>query len=132
MGKQLSGKRVAFMVTDGVEQTELTRPWEAVTEAGAQAELISLSAGEIRGFNHLDKADTFKVDRTFDKADPSDYDALVLPGGVANGDFLRADKQAVVFAAVSLSKASQSADLPRCLDARGGRRGQGPNADLMA
>lgn len=98
MAKDLSGKRVAFMATDGVEQVELTRPWEAVTEAGAQAELISLEPGEIQGFDHLDKADTFTVDRTFGEAEPSDYDALVMPGGVANGDFLRVDKRAVAFA----------------------------------
>ena len=87
----LDGKRVAFLATDGVEQIELTRPWEAVTEAGGIPELISLRGGEIQGFEHLDKADTFGVDRTAEEASADDYDGLVLPGGVANSDALRVD-----------------------------------------
>jgi protease I len=94
----LDGKRVAFMATDGVEQIELTRPWDAIKEAGGSPELVSLEEGEIQGFDHLDKADTFTVDRTAADARESDYDALVLPGGVANPDFLRVNEDAVGFA----------------------------------
>lgn len=93
----IEGKRVAFIATDGVEQVELDRPWQAVTDAGGRPELISLRAGEIQGFNHLDKGDRRSVDRVIDEAQASDYDALVLPGGVANGDFVRADDRAVRF-----------------------------------
>src|SRR3954454_24145603 len=93
----LDGKRVAFLATDGVEQIELTEPWKAVEEAGAKPELVSLETGEIQGFNHLDKADTFGVDRVVAEEDAGDYDALVLPGGVANPDALRMDEDAVGF-----------------------------------
>jgi protease I len=93
----IEGKRVAFLATDGVEQVELDRPWQAVTEAGGQPELVSLASGEIQAFNHLDKGDTKPVDKVVDDADPDSYDALVLPGGVANGDFVRADERAVRF-----------------------------------
>jgi protease I len=97
MANQLNAKRVAFLATDGVEQVELTEPWKAVEQAGAKAQLISVSDGEVQAFNHLDKADTFPVDRTAKDADASDYDGLVLPGGVANSDFLRMDEDAVGF-----------------------------------
>jgi protease I len=93
----IDGKRVAFLATDGVEQVELDRPWQAVTEAGGRAELVSLEAGDIQAFNHLDKGDTKHVDTAIDDASPDSYDALVLPGGVANGDFVRADERAVRF-----------------------------------
>ena len=96
---ELDGKRIAFLVAnEGVEQVELTEPWKAVEEAGAQPELVSLKEGKVQAFNHLDKGDTFDVDRTVADADASDYDALVLPGGVANPDFLRMDERAVAFA----------------------------------
>jgi protease I len=98
MATELQGKKIAFLVAnEGVEQVELTEPWKAVEAAGGSPELISLEAGEIQAFNHLDKADTFKVDKTVSDADASDYDGLVLPGGVANPDFLRADEDAVSF-----------------------------------
>jgi protease I len=97
MAEDLKGKTVAFLAADGVEQVELTEPWKAVESAGATAKLISVSDGEIQGFNHLDKADTFSVDQTAGEADPSQFDALVLPGGVANPDFLRTDEDAVAF-----------------------------------
>jgi protease I len=93
----LNGKRIAFLATDMVEQVELTEPWKAVEEAGATPELVSLDDGEIQGFNHYDKADTFPVDRTVDEATPDDYDGLVLPGGVGNPDTLRMDDNAVGF-----------------------------------
>jgi protease I len=88
----LEGKRVAFLAAEGVEQVELEEPRKAVEEAGGSAELISLESGEVQAFNHLDKADTFPVDKTVSEADPDAYDALVLPGGVANPDALRTDE----------------------------------------
>ena len=80
-----------------MEQVELTEPWKAVEDEGGTPELISLESGEIQGFNHLDKGDTFKVDQPVADASAADYDGLVLPGGVANPDFLRANEDAVRF-----------------------------------
>ena len=97
MGKKLEGKRVAFLATDMVEQIELTEPWKAVRDEGARVELISLEEGKIQGFNHYDKADEFAVDRTVEEASASDYDALVIPGGVGNPDTMRGDENAVGF-----------------------------------
>ncbi len=98
MVNELSGKTVAFLVApEGVEQIELTEPWEAVKQAGGTPQLISTDAGEIQAFNHLDKGDTFPVDRPVREASPDDFDGLVLPGGVANPDFLRGDPDAVAF-----------------------------------
>jgi protease I len=97
MPNRLEGKRVAFLATDGVEQVELTEPWKAVESEGGQPELVSLESGEIQGFDHLDKDKTFSVDKAVADADAGDYDGLVLPGGVANPDFLRADEDAVRF-----------------------------------
>jgi protease I len=94
---QLKGKTIAFLATDGVEQIEYTEPRKAVEQAGAAAQLVSLESGEIQGFNHLDKGDTFPVDKAVAEASADDYDGLVLPGGVANPDFLRNDKDAVRF-----------------------------------
>ena len=93
----LDGKRVAFLATDGVEQVELTEPWNAVKQAGGEPVLLSLEEGTIQGFEHLDKADEFNVDETVAGARAEDYAGLVLPGGVANPDFLRADADAVRF-----------------------------------
>jgi protease I len=97
VGKKLEGKRVAFLATDMVEQVELTEPWKAVRDEGARVELISLDEGKIQGFNHYDKADEFAVDRTAEEASASDYDALVIPGGVGNPDTMRGDENAVAF-----------------------------------
>jgi protease I len=95
---QLQGRTVAFLVaSEGIEQVELTGPWQAVEQAGGTPRLLSPEAGSVQAFNHLDKADTFEVDQTVADADPSSYDALVLPGGVANPDALRTDKGAVDF-----------------------------------
>ena len=93
----LQGKKVAFLATDTVEQVELTKPWKAVEDAGGKPELISLEDGEIQGFNHYDKADTFQVDRTVEDVSVGDYDALVIPGGVGNPDTMRSDENAVRF-----------------------------------
>jgi protease I len=98
MSDQLQGKRIAFlMANEGVEQVELTKPLETVRDAGAEADLLAPESGEIQAFNHLDKGDTFPVDRPVGDADASDYDALVLPGGVANPDVLRTKTEAVEF-----------------------------------
>jgi len=94
---RLQGKRVAFLAADMVEQVELTEPWKAVKDEGGTPELVSLKEGEIQGFNHYDKADTYKVDRTVEEARADDYDALVIPGGVGNPDALRTDENAVRF-----------------------------------
>jgi protease I len=96
MGK-LNGKKIAFLATDGVEQVELIEPRKAVEAEGAEVELISLEKGEFQGFEHLDKGETFTADKAAKDADPDDYDGLVLPGGVANPDFLRSDEDAVRF-----------------------------------
>ena len=88
---------VAFLATDMVEQVELTEPWRAVEEAGWTPRLVSLRRGEIQGFDHYDKADTFAVDETVADADPSAFDALVIPGGVGNPDELRTSPDAVAF-----------------------------------
>lgn len=97
MAQELQGKTIAFLAADGVEQVELTEPWEAIKEAGGQPELVSIHAGEIQGVNGADKADTFAVDKTVKTARADDYAALVLPGGVANPDHLRTNQQAVAF-----------------------------------
>jgi protease I len=97
MANKLSNRRVAIVVTDGVEQVELVEPRKALEEAGGQVELVSIEAGEFRGFNHLDQGDTCTADKAARDADPDDYDALMLPGGVANADFLRADQDVVRF-----------------------------------
>jgi protease I len=97
MAGKLDGKTIAFLATEGVEQVELTEPWQAVEEAGGRPELVSLEEGQVQAFNHLDKGDTFQVDHAVGDADAERYDGLVLPGGVANPDFLRMDEGAVVF-----------------------------------
>jgi protease I len=98
MPAQLQGKRVAFLVAnEGVEQIELTQPLEAVREAGAEAHLIAPEGGEVQAFNHLDKGDAFTADRGLDEVSAAEYDGLVLPGGVANPDFLRTDERAISF-----------------------------------
>jgi protease I len=97
MANELQGKKIAFIATDGVEQSELTEPWKAVEEAGGQPELISIEEGEIQAWEHFDKGGSFKVDKTIEEAQPGDYDGLVLPGGVANPDQLRGDENVVQF-----------------------------------
>jgi protease I len=97
MTASIEGKRVAFLAADGVEEVEYVKPRDAVEAAGGTAELVSVNDGEIQAFNHLDKAKTYRVDRTVKDARVEDYDALVLPGGVANPDFLRTDPDAVQF-----------------------------------
>jgi protease I len=99
MASQFSGLRVAFLTAnEGVEQAELTVPWLAVREGGGIPELLAPSAGKVQAYNHLDKAEAFDVHRSVRDADPLDYDALVLPGGVANADELRTVPEAATFA----------------------------------
>ena len=97
MTGRLDGKRIAIMATDGFEQSELLKPLEALRQAGAEVEIVSPRAGDIQGFEHLSPSLKVAVDRTLDDADAGDYDALVLPGGVANPDQLRIDDQALAF-----------------------------------
>ena len=95
--KKLAGKRVAIIATDMVEQVELAEPRKALEEAGAKTDLLSLKPGKIQGFNHYDKADEHDVDRLIEEADVSEYDALLVPGGVGNPDTMRMDENAVQF-----------------------------------
>jgi len=99
MASELQGLTVAFLVApEGFEQVELTEPWKAVERAGGTPKLISTQAGEAHGFDHLDRADAFHIDAGIDAVGSGDFDALVLPGGVANPDFLRTQPKAVEFA----------------------------------
>ena len=96
MATTLDGKKIAFLVApEGVEQVELTEPWKAVEQAGGTPELVSTEVGKIQAFNHLTPADTFEADRSADSVSSSEYAGLVLPGGVANPDFLRTNTAAV-------------------------------------
>lgn len=97
MTDQLQGQRIAFLATDGVEQVELTAPWKAIEQAGGEPVLLSINEGSIQGFEHTDAADTFDVDQLVADADVSEFDGLVLPGGVHNPDALRVDEDAVAF-----------------------------------
>jgi len=98
MSEGVEGKKIAFlMANEGVEQVELVEPLRTLVDAGAEAELLAPEPGEIQAFNHLDKGDTFPVDRVVGGADAGEYDALVLPGGVANPDQLRTEPEALEF-----------------------------------
>jgi protease I len=97
MANELKGMTIAFLATDGVEQVELTEPWRAVEHAGGNPVLVSPKDDEIQGVNHMDKGDTFPVDQPVGSANPEIFDGLVLPGGVANPDRLRTDRDAVAF-----------------------------------
>ena len=97
MAGKLEGKRVAFLFTEGAEQDEVIKPLEAVRQAGADVDVVSLQKGEVEMWQHFDKGEKIEVDRAVAEVSASDYDALVLPGGVANPDQLRADEDAVKF-----------------------------------
>jgi protease I len=97
MSRELNNKRIAFLATDGFEQVEMTRPWEAVKAAGGTPVLVSLKPGKIQGMNHMEKGDQFDVDQVIGSASPEDFDGLCLPGGVANPDTLRMNDDAVKF-----------------------------------
>jgi deglycase len=97
MGQNLNGIRVAILATDGFEQSELFDPRRALDQAGASTEVVSLSRGEIKGWNHKEWGQTIAVDKTVDSVDAKNFDALLLPGGVMNPDTLRMDAKAVAF-----------------------------------
>jgi protease I len=93
----LDGKRVAILVTDGFEQVELTSPYEALRAAGARPDIVSPNPLQVQGWNHSEKGDLFAVDQPLEQAEATDYDGLVLPGGVNNPDKLRSDEAAIRF-----------------------------------
>jgi protease I len=97
MKTDLTGKNVAILVTDGFEQIELTSPRAALEQAGARTQIVSPKNGSVEGWNHFEKGDRFRVDVRLDEARAEDFDALLLPGGVANPDQLRVDPNAVAF-----------------------------------
>ena len=97
MEKRLAGKKVAILVAEGFEQVELTGPRRALDDAGAETKIVSPDRGEVQGWNHYDKGDKFKVDVPLAEADAQNFDALLLPGGVANPDQLRMKPEAVRF-----------------------------------
>lgn len=97
MSQELTGKKIAILVENAFEQVEMTKPREALNASGAQTFLISPQKDKVQGWNHFDKGDEFSVDLPLDNANPNDYDALVLPGGVANPDQLRTNPKAVQF-----------------------------------
>jgi protease I len=97
MASNLNGKKIAILATDGFEQSELLEPRKALDEAGATTVVIAPKAGKIKGWNHTDWGESVKVDKTLADANPQEYDALVLPGGVMNPDHLRMDPSAVNF-----------------------------------
>jgi protease I len=97
MANELEGKRVAFLFTEGAEQAEVEKPLEAVKEAGAEVDIVSLEKGEVQMWQHFEEGNTITADLAVSDADASKYDGLVLPGGVANPDQLRTDEDAVSF-----------------------------------
>ena len=99
--EQLQGKRVAVLVTDGFEQAELLQPKQALEAAGARVDVISNKNGQVQGFQHTDKGESVRVDKTFAEADAEDYDAVLLPGGVVNGDAMRMIPEAVDFVQIA-------------------------------
>ncbi|MEY2545805.1 MAG: protease [Verrucomicrobiota bacterium] len=97
MAEKLDGKKVAILVADGFEQVEMTKPREALQDAGADTKIVSPKSGKIQGMNHADKGDKFDVDLTLDDARPEDFDALMIPGGLMNPDTLRSTPEALEF-----------------------------------
>ena len=95
--QRLEGRRIAIIAADMVEQVELVEPRRALTDAGAETDLISMKPGTIQGFDHFEPADEIPVDRTIDEADAADYDGLLIPGGVGNPDQMRVDERMVRF-----------------------------------
>lgn len=97
MARKLDGKKIAILVADGFEQVEMTKPREALQEAGANTKIVSLRSGQVFGMNHADKGDKFDVDLTLDEARPEEFDALMIPGGLLNPDSLRSNEDALEF-----------------------------------
>ena len=106
--RNLEGKRIAILATEGVEQVELTEPRKELEQAGATTELISLQPGVVQAMNHIDKGDTIPVDRTVEQVDAESYDGLLLPGGALNPDNLRQDEQPSASSARSTTPANRS------------------------
>jgi deglycase len=98
MAAKLEGKKVAILVADGFEQVEMTKPRQALNDAGAETKIVSLKSGKIQGMHHMEKGDKFDVDLTLDEARPEDFDGLMIPGGLYNPDALRSNEEAVDFA----------------------------------
>ena len=94
---QLDGKKVAILVADGFEQVEMTKPRQALDDAGAETKIVSLKRGKIQGMNHMEKGDKFDVDLTLDEARPEEFDALMIPGGLYNPDAMRCNEEALDF-----------------------------------
>lgn len=97
MAQKLAGKTIAVVATDGFEQVELTEPVKALKNAGAEVHIVAPKSGEIQGMHHDEKGDKVRVDKTFLQANETEYDALMLPGGVANPDNLRLEREAIAF-----------------------------------
>jgi protease I len=97
MADKLSGKKVAILAADGFEEVELTKPRKALDDAGAKTAVVSVKSGKIQGMNHADKGEMVAVDVTLDDANPEDFDALMIPGGLMNPDTLRSTEQALEF-----------------------------------
>ncbi|WP_186131852.1 type 1 glutamine amidotransferase domain-containing protein [Burkholderia gladioli] len=115
MAGKLNDCRIAILAVGGFEQVELTEPQRALQAEGAKVEVISQKAGEIQGFKHVDKGDPTRVDRLFDEARADDYDAVVLPGGVVNGDAIR-----MIPAARRFVSEAHAADKPIAVICHGG------------
>src|SRR4051812_42736149 len=97
MAQEIANKRVAILVDNGFEQVELTEPKKALEQAGARTDIVSPQQGQVKGWNHTEWGETLKVDVPLEQADPTQYDALLLPGGVMNPDHLRMNPKAVAF-----------------------------------
>ena len=133
MDSKLDGLRVAILATDGFEQVELIEPRKALDAAGAFTAVVSPKDPQIQGWNHTEWGQKIAVDHALSDADPKDYDALLLPGGVMNPDALRMQPQAVAFVKVFLRcRQTRGGDLPRPLDDRGERGGRELPHDLLA
>jgi protease I len=127
MANQLNGKRIAALVENGFEQVELTGPKSAFEKAGARVDVVSPQAGKVKGWQHTAWGDEITVDRPLQQANPDDYDALLLPGGVMNPDKLRSNAQAVAFVRAFVNAAKPIAAIchgPWTLIEAGGVRGR--------
>ena len=130
----LTGKKIAFLVAeDGVEQVELTSPWEAVKAAGATPVLVAPKSGQIQARNHLDRGDKFGVDKSLDQADAFEFDALMLPGGRGKSRSAAPDSQSsLVHESIFRPGQAGCRDLPCPMDADRSRGDEGPDPDLLA
>lgn len=130
--ESLQGKKVAILVADGFEQVELEGPRQALDEAGAETHIVSPAEERVKGWQSTEWGDEFDVDVQLGKADPDDYDALVLPGGVMNPDKLRMDTDALQFVRVLRGGQACRGDLSWSVDVdRRGRR-EGPQDDIVS